>query len=192
MEATKGDSARAGLPGKAAKTNRKLAAADPVLGSQGGETKTQDYSCRSTRRMVSGRGFDSPRLHHIKSRLRKELERKLAAPTPFDASAGHSGDTSGQPESEPGQPKALGAEELGHSRADGGQLATDSGHESALIPPQCRMENEVGEQPSSPPPSDLEVILEAWPRLPAEVRRGIVAMVEATRPTGDGAHSRRS
>ena len=55
-----------GLPGEGAKLNREVAAKDPVLRSQGGEIQIEDYSCRSSRGIVSGRGFDSPRLHQLK------------------------------------------------------------------------------------------------------------------------------
>ena len=65
MEATRGDSTRAGLPGKGAKTNRELALEDPVLRSREGEKQTENYSCRRSRGIISGRGFDSPRLHHF-------------------------------------------------------------------------------------------------------------------------------
>src|SRR5688572_21806359 len=66
MEATRGDSVRAGFPGKGAKTNRELALEDPVLRSREGEKQTEDYSCRRSRGIISGRGFDSPRLHQLK------------------------------------------------------------------------------------------------------------------------------
>ena len=50
--------------GRGDENHRGLVLEDPVSRSREDENQKRDYSCRSSRGRISGRGFDSPRLHH--------------------------------------------------------------------------------------------------------------------------------
>jgi len=86
--------------------------------------------------------------------------------------------------------------ESGQTEPSSGQRSTEAGHAEELAPqtdPPARLnrgqDGTSSGQKSAPTEPPLELVVDAWPRLPAAIRRGIVAMVFAV-VADDAAQSR--